>query len=136
MTYQIEINLKPFARGFHLITDEIVSKLPNFTGIVHVFIQHTSASLTINENADPSVRVDFETHFNKLVSESDEHYTHTLEGKDDMTSHIKSSILGSSVLFPIKNGIPQLGTWQGVYLCEHRNRASGRKIFVTCIDGS
>ena len=133
MTYQIKINLKPFARGFHLITDEIVSKIPNFTGIVHVFIQHTSASLTINENADPSVRVDFETHFNKLVSESDDHYTHTLEGKDDMTSHIKSSILGSSVSFPIKNGIPQLGTWQGVYLCEHRNRASGRKIFVTCI---
>ena len=136
MTYQIEITLKPFARGFHLITNEIVSKLPDFTGIVHVFIQHTSASLTINENADPSVRVDFETHFNKLVSESDDHYTHTLEGKDDMTSHIKSSILGSSVSFPIKNGIPQLGTWQGVYLCEHRNRASGRKIFVTCIGGS
>ena len=136
MTYQIEITLKPFARGFHLITDEIVSKLPDFTGIVHVFIQHTSASLTINENADPSVRVDFETHFNKLVSESDDHYTHTLEGKDDMTSHIKSSILGSSVSFPIKNGIPQLGTWQGVFLCEHRNRASGRKIFVTCIVGS
>lgn len=136
MTYQIEITLKPFARGFHLITDEIVSKLPDFTGIVHVFIQHTSASLTINENADPSVRVDFETHFNKLVSESDNHYTHTLEGKDDMTSHIKSSILGSSVSFPIKNGIPQLGIWQGVYLCEHRNRAIGRKIFVTCIGGS
>ena len=136
MTYQIKINLKPFARGFHLITDDIVSKLPDFTGIVHVFIQHTSASLTINENADPSVRVDFETHFNKLVSESDDHYTHTLEGKDDMTSHIKSSILGSSVSFPIKNGIPQLGTWQGVYLCEHRNRAIGRKIFVTCIGGS
>ena len=136
MTYQIEITLKPFARGFHLITDEIVSKLPDFTGIVHVFIQHTSASLTINENADPSVRVDFETHFNKLVSESDDHYTHTLEGKDDMTSHIKSSILGSSVSFAIKNGIPQLGTWQGVYLCEHRNRASERKIFVTCIGGS
>ena len=136
MTYQIEINLKPFARGFHLITDEIVSKLPDFTGIVHVFIQHTSASLTINENADPSVLVDFETHFNKLVSESDDHYTHTLEGKDDMTSHIKSSILGSSVSFPIKNGIPQLGTWQGVYLCEHRNSANGRKIFVTCVGGS
>lgn len=136
MTYQIEITLKPFARGFHLITDEIVSKLPDYTGIVHVFIQHTSASLTINENADPSVRDDFETHFNKLVSESDNHYTHTLEGKDDMTSHIKSSILGSSVSFPIKNGIPQLGIWQGVYLCEHRNRAIGRKIFVTCIGGS
>lgn len=134
MTYQAEITLKPFSRGFHLITDDIIAALPNLTGmIVHVFIKHTSASLTINENADPSVRVDFETHFNKMVSESDDHYTHTLEGKDDMTSHIKSSILGSSVSFPIKNGVPQLGTWQGVYLCEHRNQASGRTIFITCI---
>jgi secondary thiamine-phosphate synthase enzyme len=133
MTYQAEITLKPFSRGFHLITDDIISTLPNLTGIVHVFIKHTSASLTINENADPSVRFDFETHFNKMVSESDDHYTHTLEGKDDMTSHIKSSILGSSVSFPIKNGVPQLGIWQGVYLCEHRNQASGRTIFITCI---
>ena len=133
MTYQAEITLKPFSRGFHLITDDIITALPNLTGIVHVFIKHTSASLTINENADPSVRVDFETHFNKMVSESDDHYTHTLEGKDDMTSHIKSSILGSSVSFPIKSGIPQLGIWQGVYLCEHRNQAGGRTIFITCI---
>lgn len=133
MTYQAEITLKPFSRGFHLITDDIITALPNLTGIVHVFIKHTSASLTINENADPSVRVDFETHFNKMVSESDDHYTHTLEGKDDMTSHIKSSILGSSVSFPIKNGIPQFGIWQGVYLCEHRNQAGGRTIFITCI---
>jgi secondary thiamine-phosphate synthase enzyme len=133
MTYQVEIILKPFSRGFHLITDDIISALPNLTGMVHVFIKHTSASLTINENADPSVRVDFETHFNKMVSESDDHYTHTLEGKDDMTSHIKSSILGSSVSFPIKNGVPQLGIWQGVYLCEHRNQAIGRTIFITCI---
>ena len=133
MTYQAEITLKPFSRGFHLITDDIITALPNLTGIVHVFIKHTSASLTINENADPSVRVDFETHFNIMVSESDDHYTHTLEGKDDMTSHIKSSILGSSVSFPIKNGVPQLGIWQGVYLCEHRNQAGGRTIFITCI---
>jgi len=133
MTYQAEITLKPFSRGFHLITDDIITALPNLTGIVHVFIKHTSASLTINENADPSVRVDFETHFNKMVSESDDHYTHTLEGKDDMTSHIKSSILGSSVSFPMKNGVPQLGIWQGIYLCEHRNQASGRTIFITCI---
>lgn len=133
MTYQAEITLKPFSRGFHLITDDIITALPSLTGIVHVFIKHTSASLTINENADPSVRVDFETHFNKMVSESDDHYTHTFEGKDDMTSHIKSSILGSSVSFPIKNGIPQLGIWQGVYLCEHRNQAGGRTIFITCI---
>jgi secondary thiamine-phosphate synthase enzyme len=133
MTYQVEITLKPFTRGFHLITDDIIAVLPDMTGIVHVFIKHTSASLTINENADPSVRVDFETHFNKMVSESDDHYIHTLEGKDDMTSHIKSSILGSSVSFPIKNGVPQFGTWQGVYLCEHRNQASSRTIFITCI---
>ena len=133
MTYQVEIILKPFSRGFHLITDDIIAALPNLTGMVHVLIKHTSASLTINENADPSVRVDFETHFNKMVSESDDHYTHTLEGKDDMTSHIKSSILGSSVSFPIKNGVPQLGIWQGVYLCEHRNQAIGRTIFITCI---
>ena len=133
MTYQAEITLKPFSRGFHLITDDIIATLPKLTGIVHVFIKHTSASLTINENADPSVRVDFETHFNKMVSESDDHYTHILEGKDDMTSHIKSSILGSSVSFPIKNGVPQLGIWKGVYLCEHRNQASGRTIFITCI---
>ena len=133
MTYQAEITLKPFSRGFHLITEDIIATLPKLTGIVHVFIKHTSASLTINENADPSVRVDFETHFNKMVSESDDHYTHTLEGKDDMTSHIKSSILGSSVSFPIKNGVPQLGIWQGVYLCEHRNQASSRTIFITCI---
>jgi len=132
MTYQAEITLKSFSRGFHLITDDIIAVLPNMTGIVHVFIKHTSASLTINENADPSVRIDFETHFNKMVSESDDYYTHTLEGKDDMTSHIKSSILGSSVSFPIKNGVPQLGIWQGVYLCEHRNQASGRTIFITC----
>ena len=133
MTYQAEITLKPFSRGFHLITDDIIATLPKLTGIVHVFIKHTSASLTINENADPSVRVDFETHFNKMVSEYDDHYTHTLEGKDDMTSHIKSSILGSSVSFPMKNGVPQLGIWQGIYLCEHRNQASGRTIFITCI---
>ena len=116
-----------------MITNFITTELVDMTGIVHLFIKHTSASLTINENADPSVRYDFETHFNKLVSEDDKHYTHTFEGKDDMTSHIKSSILGSSVSFPIKNGEPQLGTWQGIYLCEHRNYASGRKIYITCI---
>ena len=131
MTYQIEINLKPFARGFHLITDEIVSKLPNFTGIVHVFIKHTSASLTINENADPSVRVDFETHFNKMVSENENYFTHIYEGSDDMTSHIKSSILGSSVSFPVENGFPKFGVWQGVYLCEHRNSGGSRTLVVT-----
>ena len=109
MVFQKEITLKPFKRGFHLITNFITPELVDMTGIVHLFIKHTSASLTINENADPSVRYDFETHFNKLVSEDDKHYTHTFEGKDDMTSHIKSSILGSSVSFPIKNGMAGVG---------------------------
>ena len=133
MIFQKKITLKPFPRGFHLISDVIFDELPNMSGIVNVFIKHTSASLTINENADPAVRVDFENHFNKLVSENDNHYTHTLEGKDDMTSHIKSSILGSSINFPIKNGIPQIGIWQGVYLCEHRNQASSRQIIITIV---
>ena len=133
MIFQKEISLPPYSRGFHLITSYVLDELPKKSGIVHVFIKHTSASLTINENADPSVRVDFETHFNKMVSEADTHYTHTLEGPDDMTSHIKSSILGSAVSFPIQDGVPQLGTWQGIYLCEHRNHAGSRKIFITLI---
>jgi secondary thiamine-phosphate synthase enzyme len=133
MVYQKELCLPQFSRGFHLITRYILNELPKKSGIVHVFIKHTSASLTINENADPSVRKDFETHFNKLVSEEDQHYTHVHEGPDDMTSHIKSSILGSSVSFPIKEGVPQLGTWQGVYLCEHRNNARPRNVFITLI---
>ena len=133
MIFQKEITLKPFPRGFHLISNVIFDELPNMSGIVNVFIKHTSASLTINENADPAVRTDFENHFNKLVSENDNHYTHTLEGKDDMTSHIKSSILGSSVNFPIKNGMPQIGIWQGVYLCEHRNQALSRQIIITIV---
>ena len=133
MLFQKEIILKPKSRGFHLITNDIISVLPQFSGIANVFIKHTSASLTINENADPSVRVDFENHFNEMVSENEDYFTHTYEGKDDMTSHIKSSLLGSSVSFPMKNGIPELGVWQGIYLCEHRNNASSRKIFITFI---
>ena len=133
MLFQKEIILKPRSRGFHLITNDIISVLPQFSGIVNVFIKHTSASLTINENADPSVRVDFENHFNEMVSENEDYFTHTYEGKDDMTSHIKSSLLGSSVSFPMKNGIPELGVWQGIYLCEHRNNASSRKIFISFI---
>lgn len=133
MLFQKEITIQAKSRGFHLITSDILQTLPKKSGIVHVFIKHTSASLTVNENADPSVRVDFETHFNKMVSENETYFTHTAEGSDDMTSHIKSSILGSSVSFPIKNGIPQFGLWQGVYLCEHRNSAQARKIFITFI---
>ena len=131
MVFQKEIILNSFPRGFHIITNDIVNILPRITGIVHVFIKHTSASLTINENADPTVREDFETHFNKMVSEDETYFKHTIEGPDDMTSHIKSSLLGSSVSFPIKNGEPQLGTWQGIFLCEHRNHAKSRKIIVT-----
>tara|TARA_Y100000746_G_scaffold94269_1_gene80362 strand:- start:524 stop:931 length:408 start_codon:yes stop_codon:yes gene_type:complete len=131
MIFQKEIILDPFSRGFHIITDDVVDILPKMNGIVHVFIQHTSASLTINENADPTVREDFETHFNKMVSEDETHFKHTIEGPDDMTSHIKSSLLGSSVSFPIKDGTPLLGTWQGIFLCEHRNHAKSRKLVVT-----
>ena len=131
MVFQKEIILDPFSRGFHIITNDVVDILPKMNGIVHVFIKHTSASLTINENADPTVREDFETHFNKMVSEDETHFKHTIEGPDDMTSHIKSSLLGSSVSFPIKDGTPLLGTWQGIFLCEHRNRAKSRKLVVT-----
>ena len=133
MNFQKEISLGPYPRGFHIISGEIVNELPVLTGLVHVFIKHTSASLTINENADPDVREDFESHFNLMVSEDGNYFKHTIEGPDDMTSHIKSSLLGSSVSFPIKNGIPQLGVWQGIYLCEHRNKASKRKIVITVI---
>ncbi|MAK01155.1 MAG: secondary thiamine-phosphate synthase [Flavobacteriaceae bacterium] len=133
MTFQKEISVGPYQRGFHIISNEVVNELPVISGIVNVFIKHTSASLTINENADPAVREDFESHFNLMVSEDDTHYKHNQEGPDDMTSHIKSSLLGSSVSFPIKNGIPQLGVWQGIYLCEHRNNASRRRIVITVI---
>lgn len=136
-TLQKEITLTAKPRGFHLITDEVLQKLPEIgqaeQGILHLFIKHTSAGLTINENADPSVRRDFETHFSRMVPEDMSLFEHTLEGPDDMTSHIKSSILGHSVSIPITNGRPNLGTWQGIYLCEHRNRGGSRKIVVTLI---
>ena len=131
MVFQKEIILPPFPRGFHLITNYIKKELPQMTGVVNVFIKHTSASLTINENADSTVRVDFETHFNIMVPETANHFLHTLEGSDDMTSHIKSSLLGSSVDIPIKNGSLLLGTWQGIYLCEHRNLGGSRQIVIT-----
>ena len=131
MNFQKEISLGPYPRGFHIISSEIVNELPLLTGLVHVFIKHTSASLTINENADYTVREDFESHFNKMVPESAKYFKHTIEGSDDMTSHIKSSLLGSSVSFPIKKGIPQLGIWQGIYLCEHRNNGGSRNIVIT-----
>lgn len=134
-SFQKKITLSPKPRGFHLITDEILKKIPVLsdvkTGLAHIFIQHTSAGLTINENADPSVRRDFETHFNRMVPEDTSLFEHTLEGSDDMTSHLKSSILGHSLSVPITNGKFNLGTWQGIYLCEHRNRGGSRNIVVT-----
>lgn len=134
-TFQQQITLSPKSRGFHLVTDEILDKIPEIkkikVGVAHIFIQHTSAGLTINENADPSVRRDFETHFNRMVPEDTSLFEHTLEGPDDMTSHIKSSILGHSVSVPVTNGRFSLGTWQGIYLCEHRNRGGSRRIVVT-----
>ena len=133
--YQKEISLKPVTRGFHLITSEIISALPqikNFKiGQLQVFIKHTSASLTINENADPTVRTDFESHFNKMVPENISYYIHTYEGADDMPAHIKGSLLGSSIQISIINGNLNLGIWQGIYLCEHRDYGGSRKLVVT-----
>ncbi|THU40313.1 YjbQ family protein [Niastella caeni] len=133
--YQQMISLPERARGFHLITRDVVRALPeigNITkGLCQVFILHTSASLTINENADPTVRIDFETFFNKTVKENDPAYKHDYEGSDDMPAHLKASLLGSSVLIPISNGQLALGTWQGIYLCEHRNHGGQRNLVVT-----
>ena len=133
--YQHEISLGPFPRGFHLIDSEIIDAIPEIneisTGILQVFIKHTSASLTLNENADPTVRQDFESHFNKMVPEDAPYYKHVFEGPDDMPAHIKSSLLGSSVMIPISGGRLNLGTWQGIYLNEHRDRASGRNLVLT-----
>lgn len=135
--YQKEFSLKPRPRGFHIITDEVLQHIPelkNFKqGIANIFIKHTSASLSINENADPSVRTDMETHFNIMVPEDADHYEHTFEGPDDMTSHIKTSIIGSSLSIPVTNGKLNLGTWQGIYLCEHRNNGGSRKLVITII---
>ncbi len=132
MIEQKLIRLREYQRGFHLITQTIESQLtlPE-TGMLNLFIQHTSAGLTINENADPSVRHDFETIFNKLVPENRPEYTHTLEGSDDMPAHIKSSLIGPSLTIPITNGRLNLGTWQGIYLCEFRNYGGSRKVIAT-----
>ena len=133
--YQKEISLNPFKRGFHLITKEIVESFPEIEtismGQLHVFIKHTSASLTINENADASVRTDFENHLNHMVPENQSYYVHTYEGADDIPAHIKSSLMGNSVQIPITNGRLNLGTWQGVYLCEHRDSGGSRKLVLT-----
>ncbi|WP_422105040.1 secondary thiamine-phosphate synthase enzyme YjbQ [Winogradskyella sp.] len=133
--FQKEIRLKPYTRGFHLITRDVLNAIPEINqiaiGQLQVFIKHTSASLTINENADPTVRQDFESHMNKMVPENQPYYRHTFEGSDDMPAHIKASLMGASVQIPITQGKPNLGIWQGIYLCEHRNNASGRHIVIT-----
>lgn len=133
--YQKEIRLKSYSRGFHLITETILDSIPEIkniqSGMLQVFIKHTSASLTINENADPTVRIDFESHINKMVPENAPYYVHTYEGPDDMPAHIKASLMGASVQIPITNGKLNLGIWQGIYLCEHRNSAQGRNLVLT-----
>ncbi|MDZ7742010.1 MAG: secondary thiamine-phosphate synthase enzyme YjbQ [Bacteroidota bacterium] len=133
MISQFEFSLPAFPRGFHLITDKVLShlgKLPE-AGVLHLFIKHTSAALTINENADPSVRDDFETIMNKLVPENDPDYTHTMEGADDMPAHVKTSLMDYSISIPITKGSLNTGAWQGIYLCEFRNHGGSRKIVAS-----
>ena len=136
MWKQVEFDLQSRRRGFHLITGEILRNLPPLpeVGLLHLFIKHTSAGLSINENADPDVRMDMESIFNHLVKEREPYYQHTLEGNDDMPAHAKSSIIGTSVTIPITNGKLNLGTWQGIYLCEFRNYGGNRQM-VTTISG-
>ncbi|WP_299097449.1 secondary thiamine-phosphate synthase enzyme YjbQ [Winogradskyella sp.] len=133
--FQKEIRLEAYPRGFHLITSKIINVIPELEeiriGQLQVFIKHTSASLTINENADPTVRLDFESHINKMVPENQSYYKHTYEGPDDMPAHIKASLMGASVQIPITDGKLNIGIWQGIYLCEHRNNASGRLLVLT-----
>ncbi|WP_456461943.1 secondary thiamine-phosphate synthase enzyme YjbQ [Lutibacter sp.] len=135
--YQKEIQLEPFPRGFHLITSIILNEFKEIgnieVGQLQVFIKHTSASLTINENADSSVRTDLENYFNRLVPDNNNYFTHTLEGTDDMPAHIKASVLSNSLQIPITNGKLNLGIWQGIFLCEHRNSGSSRKLVLTAL---
>ena len=135
MATTFDIQLPHYNRGFHLVTRDIVSRLPELpeSGLLFLFIKHTSAALTLNENADPSVRYDFNTFFNKLVPDGASYFTHTLEGDDDMSAHIKASLLGSSVTIPIKNHRLNLGTWQGIYLCEFRDGGDSRRVSITII---
>jgi secondary thiamine-phosphate synthase enzyme len=133
--FQKEIRLPAYARGFHLITGIVQREFTELrqiqTGMLHVFMKHTSAGLTINENADATVRTDFESHFNQMIPENAPYYRHTFEGPDDMPAHIKASLLGSSLTIPLTGGRMNLGTWQGIYLCEHRDEASSRKLVLT-----
>ncbi|MBA2342024.1 MAG: YjbQ family protein [Thermoleophilaceae bacterium] len=135
MWVQREIALEPRPRGFHLVTGEVVEALPELSrlavGLAHMFVQHTSASLTLNENASPAVRADFRSWFDSAVPEDAPYWTHTLEGADDMPAHIKTSLLGPSVTVPVTNGALALGTWQGIYLCEHRDSGGSRRLKAT-----
>jgi secondary thiamine-phosphate synthase enzyme len=135
MWFQKEISVSACKRGFHSITNEITVKVPEIQeisiGIAHIYIKHTSASLTLNENADPAVMRDMENYISKVVPENEPYYMHTCEGPDDMPAHIKSSLFGTSVTIPITNGQLNLGIWQGIYLCEHRNRAGRRQLIIT-----
>ncbi|SHK05877.1 secondary thiamine-phosphate synthase enzyme YjbQ [Rhodothermus profundi] len=135
MWMQRIITLRPRPRGFHLITEEVLAQLPELrlvrVGLLHVFLQHTSASLTLNENASPEVRADFERYFNQAVPDGAPYFAHTLEGPDDMPAHIKASLLGSSLTLPVRDGRLALGTWQGIYLCEHRNHGGARRLVLT-----
>ena len=132
---QKELRLQPRNRGFHLVTNEFIAQLPELddfqVGLAHFFIQHTSAALALNENAEPEVRTDMEAHFNQLVPENQPYYTHNYEGPDDMPAHLKAVLIGPSITVPITNGRLNLGTWQGIYLCEHRNRGGARRVVVT-----
>lgn len=133
--FQRQFSLPPCQRGFHIITSLILERLPEIqeidVGMLQVFIKHTSASLTINENADPTVREDFESYINRFVPENEPYYKHNYEGSDDMPAHIKASLMGAPVQVPVSNGKLNMGIWQGIYLCEHRNYASGRNIVLT-----
>lgn len=135
--FQKEIQLEPYNRGYHIITESIIEAMPELkqinVGQLQVFIKHTSASLTINENADPTVRMDFETHINKMIPENAPYYKHNYEGADDMPAHIKAAMLGCSVQIPVTNGKLNLGTWQGIYLGEHRNFGGSRKLILTLL---
>lgn len=135
MVSQIEFSLKPRSRGFHLVTEEILRNLPELpqAGLLNLFVKHTSAALTLNENADPDVRRDMESIFNHLVKEREPYYEHTLEGDDDMPAHAKSVLTGASLTIPLTGGRPNLGTWQGIYLCEFRNHGGPRRIVATII---
>lgn len=135
MWVQHEVRLAPKRRGFHLVTNEVLAQIPALhqvkVGLLHVFIKHTSAALTLNENADPTVRQDFAAFFDRLVPEDEPYYRHTYEGSDDMPAHLKSSLLGNSLTLPVREGALNIGTWQGIYLCEHRNDGGSRTLVVT-----